>query len=161
MSSPLDLMRLHSLLSFVPFLMSQVYPHITHYSTLERWHGVQDKSTGDCTENLPSPCFKAPPALEPPAVPGVPKAPGPAEGELCVVLRAVRPCPRGQQCFLFYGPLSTPHQLLFYGFISPPPGDHPNPFDTIPIGQHCLPLSSAASPCGSTPLVGSRQLPLS
>ena len=43
-------------------------------------------------------------------------------------LRAFRPCPAGQQCFLSYGPLPSLKLLLFYGFV---PAD--NPHDTCSL----------------------------
>lgn len=46
-----------------------------------------------------------------------------------LLLRSVRPCKSGQQCFLNYGAFSNSHLLTFYGFIL----DHKNPFDIVPI----------------------------
>ncbi|XP_031484378.1 uncharacterized protein LOC116253606 isoform X2 [Nymphaea colorata] len=42
---------------------------------------------------------------------------------------ASRPCRRGKQCYLSYGPFSGAHFVNFYGFL--PKGD--NPYDLIPL----------------------------
>ncbi|CAN6458907.1 unnamed protein product [Victoria cruziana] len=49
---------------------------------------------------------------------------------------ASRPCRRGKQCYLSYGPFSSAHFINFYGFL--PKGD--NPYDVIPLGNSFTPL---------------------
>ncbi|CAI5535842.1 unnamed protein product [Closterium sp. Naga37s-1] len=126
------------LVPLASLLNHSLYPHITHFSTLEPAVPSPSPLTPSSSASTSSPASASPLSSS--------SVPPPSTSSLHSTshrlnLRLERPVRAGQQCFLSYGPLPSHDLALFYGFLLP----SRNPYDCFPLADACREDTAAAA----------------